>query len=110
MNGKWTPEKFKEFDEKHPEIYEYFEKFALIVAEKREYYSAKCIFHRVRWETMIKGEEDYKIDDGWISHYARKFMDLHPEHSGFFKTRSRKNSYHNEAPKWGLSSPDQGLF
>lgn len=38
--------------------------------------------------------EDFKIDDGWISHYARKFMRVHPEHDGFFETRVRKNSYH----------------
>jgi hypothetical protein len=44
---------------------------------------------------MISGKEDeYKIDDGWISHYARLFMDKNPEHEGFFKTRNRKNSYH----------------
>ena len=61
---------------------------------ENKYYSAKAIFHRIRWESMISGEGDYKIDDGWISHYARKFIDDFPQHSGFFKTRDRQNSYH----------------
>jgi hypothetical protein len=44
---------------------------------------------------MMSGTGDHKIDDGWISHYARKFMDENPEHEGFFKTRNRVNSYHS---------------
>lgn len=96
MNGRWTEENFALFDAEHPEVYEHFEKFALVVAKRREYYSAKCVFHRVRWETMVTGGDDYKIDDGWISHYARKFMKLHPEHEGFFRTRLRRQSYHSD--------------
>jgi hypothetical protein len=53
------------------------------------------VFHRVRWETMVSGGDDYKIDDGWISHYARKFMRLHRQHEGFFRTRLRRQSYHS---------------
>lgn len=94
-NGKWSKENFKIYDMQNPHIYEQFKHFALIVTEKRKYYSAKCIFHRVRWETMMSGTGDHKIDDGWISHYARKFMDENPEHEGFFKTRTRLNSYHS---------------
>lgn len=94
--GKWTKEAFEVFDKENPQIYSYFERFALIAASRRKYYSAKSIFHRVRWESMVTSNAgEYKIDDGWISHYARKFMELHPEHSEFFKTRVRKDSYHN---------------
>jgi hypothetical protein len=93
--GKWTKENFKRYHAENPQVYDYFKHFALMVTNRREFYSAKCIFHRVRWETMISGiDDEYKIDDGWISHYARKFMEDYPEHEGFFKTRNRKNSYH----------------
>ena len=44
-----------------------------------------------------KGE--YKIDDGWIAHYARKFMSDYPEYEGFFKTRDRAISYHENTIK-----------
>ena len=93
--GKWTKENFDVYHKENPEIYNHFERFALIAASKRKYYSAKSIFHRVRWESMVSSiDDDYKIDDGWISHYARKFMEDHPEHEGFFKTRVRRDSYH----------------
>ena len=94
MHGKWTKENFNEYHKNHPEIYDLFVKFTNMATQRKKYYSAKAIFHRIRWETMISGEGDYKIDDGWISHYARKFMDDFPQHRGFFQTRDRKNSYH----------------
>ena len=94
MHGKWTKENFNEFHRNNPEIYNLFVKLTNMVTPRKKYYSAKAIFHRIRWETMISGESDYKIDDGWISHYARKFMDDFPQHRGFFQTRDRKNSYH----------------
>ena len=97
MQGKWTKENFDKYHAENPQVYEKFRYFASIAASKRDRYSAKCIFHRVRWETMIRGDdEDYKIDDGWISHYARKFMKENPMHEGFFSTRHRKNSYHTD--------------
>jgi hypothetical protein len=43
MNGKWTQENFNLHDEKNPEIYDLFVKFALQVASRRSYYSAKNI-------------------------------------------------------------------
>ncbi|MEN9917059.1 MAG: hypothetical protein RLY40_991 [Pseudomonadota bacterium] len=92
---RWTKENFKDYDEKHPQIYAMFEKFALQIAQKRKYYSAKSIFHRVRWETDI-GDSDaqFKIDDGWISHYARKFIDKNPSYKDLFQFRVRKGGYH----------------
>ena len=100
MNGKWTKENFEEFHKNNPEIYTLFIKFTnMVIERKRKYYSAKAIFHRIRWESMISSDThqllgDYKIDDGWISHYARMFMDDFPQHQGFFQTRERRNSYH----------------
>jgi len=74
-----------------------FCRFALQAAAVREYYSAKIIFHRMRWHTEIEERKSaYKIDDGWISHYARLFMKDYPEHEGFFELRVRVNGYHDE--------------
>ena len=98
MHGKWTKENFEEFHKNNPEIYDLFVKFTNMATQRKQYYSAKAIFHRIRWETMMssdwKIQDDFKIDDGWISHYARKFMDDFPQHVGFFRTKVRQNSYH----------------
>ena len=95
MNGKWTSENFEAHHKANPAIYEMFCGFALQVAVRRKHYSAKSIFHRIRWETMIQEDEGvFKIDDGWISHYSRKFAADYPEHNNLFSFRSRKESYH----------------
>ena len=98
MNGKWTHENFQKFDAENPDIYGYFKGFALEASKYRKKYSAKSIFHRIRWETMIRGKDsEFKIDDGWISHYSRKFLQEYPQLDGFFETRVRKHSYHTNA-------------
>jgi len=96
MHGKWTKENFNLYNDQHPEVYKSFIMFAKIATQHKKYYSAKAIFHRVRWETMVSGGVDYKIDDGWISHYARKFMHDFPQHNNFFEIRQRKNTYHGD--------------
>ena len=96
MNNKWTKENFEIYDYQNPEIWEMFKKFSLQVALKRKHFSAKCVFHRVRWETTIGSTGDFKIDDGWISHYARKFAKEFPEYEELFEFRVRKKSYHNQ--------------
>lgn len=95
MNGKWTKENFEIHHAANPEIYRMFCYYATKAAVVRKYYSAKSVFHRVRWETQIEERKsEYKIDDGWISHYARLFMEENPQHEGFFETRVRRESYH----------------
>ena len=97
MNGKWTKENFIEHHKNNPHIYDAFSKLATKATRIREHYSAKTIFHVLRWNTQIEERDgEFKLDDGWIAHYSRKFMDEYPEHDGFFETRVRFNSYHKE--------------
>ena len=93
--SKWTTENFLTYDAENPHIYALFEIFALQIAKRRKHFSAKCIFHRIRWESAV-GEVngDYKIDDGWISHYARKFVANHPQYADLFTFRLRSDSHH----------------
>ena len=73
--GTYTVENFKLHCAENPHIYQAFVKYAKQVAARREYFSAKAIFHRIRWDTAIgEFDSEFKISDGWISHYARKFM------------------------------------
>jgi len=102
LNGKWTRENFDKFHSQNPKIYEAFKKFAFLASQRREHYSAKMVMYRVRWDTEIvenNPSAEFKIDDGWISHYARMLMDDYPHMSGFFETRVRADSYHRIIPK-----------
>ena len=95
MSKKWTKENFELFHKEHPEVYELFERFALQASSRRDRYSARGIFHRIRWETMLQNTDKlYKIDNGWSAHYARMFMDKHKHLNKFFQTRV--SSYHQE--------------
>lgn len=95
MHGKWSKENFELHHKENPEIYQVFEGYAIRASKYKKKYSAKIIFHIIRWETMLEEKESYyKIDDGWIAHYSRLFMERNPSLCGFFETRIRKESYH----------------
>lgn len=85
-------EKFKEVDEKNPFVYATFKRFTLMLIEAgKKHYSADRVFHDIRGDTpMDMRDETYKINNNYISRYARKFMLEYPEHAGFFRTRQLK--------------------
>jgi len=92
--GQYTEENFLQYDKDNPHIWQGFVKYSLQVAQRRDYFSAKAIFHRMRWDTAIgEAGAEYKLNDGWISHYARKFMEEYPQYENFFQTRNRRVSY-----------------
>jgi hypothetical protein len=95
-SGRWSKAKFAKFDAEHPDIYRMFERAALQISKTRKTASAKDIFHGMRWNTNVTSGGEFKIDDGWISHYARKFMDDHPSLKGFFTIKNRTDGYHKE--------------
>jgi hypothetical protein len=79
--------KFEEYDRENPEIYEYFVKFTLQIADVKDRYSAKAIFEQIRWHTDIRGGKPFKISNNYTAYYARKFEQDHPWMKGFFRKR-----------------------
>ena len=78
-----------EFHAANPHVYHLYKQFALQATERRRYFSARAIIHRIRWFTMIETDTEggLKINDHLSSFYARLFMKEHPEHDCFFSTR-----------------------
>ena len=72
------------------EIVDKFEALALTVAARGfRRYSARAIMHRLRWHHHIeKGDRAFKCNNNWTPELARWFLDVHPEHPGFFELRS----------------------
>jgi len=93
---KWTAEKFQEFHERNPQIFVAFEAAALEATRFRVVFSARAIYQRMRWNTYERGEVPFKLDDGWLSHYARLFARYHPEHKDLFSYRCREGGYHED--------------
>jgi hypothetical protein len=73
----------------HPEVYELFKRFAFEVIDAGyDNYSARGIFHRMRWHTEIEmSGERFKINSTHSPYYARKFHQDFPIYRGFFRTR-----------------------
>lgn len=99
MTGKKTKEAFQHYHKQNPDIYRMFCRFARQAAQRRDHYSAKAIMERIRWETMLNDDQpDFKIDNTWTSHYARKFMADYPQYNGFFQLRIQPGGYHEPPP------------
>jgi len=86
---KHLKEKFKEYDEENPKVYNLFVRFAKEVKSTgRRVYSAKAIFERIRWFVEVETTGDiFKVNNNYPAHYARKMMDEYPDFEGFFRVR-----------------------
>ena len=81
------------FHNEHPQVWELFVQFTMELIDRgREHGSADEVMHRVRWETGAGSDvEEFKINNNYVAFYARRFMKVHPEHEGFFRTRRQKS-------------------
>ena len=92
LNYGHTKKDFDQFDRDNPQIYKYFVSFSKTAAVNNSNYSARGIFHRIRWETSVNTQDqDFKLNDIWTAYYARKFMKDYPEYEGFFRLRKEND-------------------
>ena len=93
-------EQVQRFHDDNPEVWDLFVRFTLQKINRGfSHYSARGIFHRIRWETDDPSYEkgvEFKLNDHHSPFYARRFMKMYPEHEGFFRTREQ-TSHHNDA-------------
>jgi hypothetical protein len=82
-----TNQEVEQYITEHPMAWVMFERFTLeAVGAGWRHVGAKMIAERIRWETMIQGK-DYRFNNNYTAGFARRFMRLHPRHSGLFATR-----------------------
>ena len=84
----------------NPIVWTLFVKYTLDRINKGfKHYSVNGIFERLRWDTYNfadpawSGEPDFKINNNFRPLYAKRFMEIYPEHSGFFRTRIQTSEY-----------------
>ena len=85
-------EKYLKFNKEHPEVWDMFVRFSKeIISKGYKNYSVNAVFERIRWEKDIGGDgiNQFKLNNNYRAFYARKFMDMFPEHKGFFRTRTQ---------------------
>ena len=83
-------DRFWTFHLANPNIFKLFIRFAREAKQVgHQQYSARAIFHRVRWETTVvtNNSGGFKINNDYSSRYARLAMSKHLDLSGFFIIR-----------------------
>jgi len=85
--------KFKEFDDANPQIWELFVKYTQeVISAGKKRYSSKAVFERIRWHTDIETtSKPFKLSNNHRAYYARYFHEKYPEYDGFFRTKQLRS-------------------
>ena len=79
-NGESIKSAFIKYHAHNPKVYEHFKKFARKMLETRGKLSSKWVINRIRWEKEVEtNTRDFKINDAFSAHYARKFIKDFPQ-------------------------------
>lgn len=92
-------EQVTRFHEAHPEVWDLFVQFAFEMIDRGyKTYSTNSVIERIRWEKDAGGDgtSAFKINNNYAPFYSRRFMQMYPEHEGFFRTR-RQTSQDGDA-------------
>jgi hypothetical protein len=86
-----TYEDFQKYDAENPQVWEMFVKFTFeAIRAGRKRFSSELIINVIRWETQLRGNDEFKVNNDLKPFFARKFHQEYPEHQGFFSTRISK--------------------
>ena len=83
-------ERFEAFHAAHPDVYALFRRFAgELRAAGRTRFGAKALAERIRWHyaTTSGGGPDFKLNNNFVSRYARLLAADDPAFEGFFERR-----------------------
>lgn len=89
-----TYNKFLQFHQENPRVYELFEKFSIeLIYKGLTKLGAKMIIERIRWE-MVTGSKDqqgFKINNNYTCYYSRLFAKNKPQYAKYFDYREVKD-------------------
>lgn len=83
-------QRFEKFNTNNPKVYYLFKRFTMQAINRgAKKMGAQMIIERIRWYTSVETTGDiFKINNDYAAYYARLFMREHPQHDGFFRTRT----------------------
>lgn len=94
QKGKSIDEKFKEFHEKNPKVYQLFKMQVQKALQRgKKKMSSKTILGFIRWEIYLQthSNDEFKINDAYTSRYARLFIEDHPQYENIFNLRKLRS-------------------
>jgi hypothetical protein len=81
-------ETFESYQARNPRIYEEFVHYTYqMIGAGQTKIGAKAIFERIRWESKIERNDEFKINNNYSADYARKFEQDFPNLAGIFEKR-----------------------
>jgi len=85
-------QKWWEWHNKNPEVYELFKRFTMqVINTGRKRYSHWAIMNQIRWHTEIQTSgSEFKISNNYIAYYARLFVHENPKYKNFFTLKQMK--------------------
>jgi hypothetical protein len=85
-------ETFEQYQQRNPKIYKEFIHYTHEMIQAGQIkVGAKSVFERIRWESKIKRNDQYKVNNNFTADYARKFEQDFPHFSGIFEKRFCKS-------------------
>lgn len=86
-----TENAFRAYHANNPQIYEQFVVFTFqAINAGRKHLGAKMIAERMRFESLVSGDDGFKINNSYIAFYARMFERNYPQHKGLFEFRKSR--------------------
>lgn len=83
---------FKVYHAENPHIYAAFKSYAFqLIAAGAQQLSAYLIFERMRFESLVSGNDGYKLNNNYRPYYARLFMQDYSEYEGIFCLRTTQS-------------------
>lgn len=91
---------FDAFDADNPQIWREFRDMAFrLIDNGYKHYGAKSIIEAIRFHRSVQTTEGpFKLNNNYTAYYARKFMNLYPQHEKDSKNYTKPNA----APAKGL--------
>ncbi len=79
---------FKKYHEENPQIYDEFKRLAFkLINRGYKRIGARQLFEVIRYDTMITGNDGFKINNSYTSDYSRFFERDNPKYEGYFTKR-----------------------
>jgi hypothetical protein len=85
-----TIEAFIDSFKQNPAVWRMFEKYTLDAIASGRKLGAKAVMERVRWESEIERNQEFKVSNNWTAYYARVFAIKHPAHRRYFDFKAVK--------------------
>lgn len=99
LKGTSIRNAFYEFDRDNPHVYNLFKELAFkSIDAKKKKTSAKMIINVIRWHFFLQTntDDEFRINDAFTAHYARKFIEEFPEHKTMFELRKLRDEENEE--------------